>query len=364
MGITGLLPYLKKYYQYKTTSIHLNELKNSIIAIDISIFLYNAKYSIILNKDNTDTLVDKLILLLKKLINKNIIPVLIFDGKRSILKKKENDNRNIKYNIQLDQYNILKQEVLNNNNYIYNIRKNIYRLFKKKNFCDYKTWNIISNITEYINYNNTIYPFMKKHSEIHKKYIKKYNAINSKPSYIEINNVLEFVKKCWIPYYICHNHEAELCCSYLQKNGLVKYISSRDTDTLFTGNNIITNMTTSRVKYDIMYKSNIMKSLNITINEKFIHYGMMFKNDILPKMDRNTRYFKSYILMDDHGKQKLINKHGLSTYQTAYNYFNPNESDFMNIKPLLSKLNIINKFFKKALIKLKKNDFYINEYTL
>ena len=77
MGINGLKKIIKKYVPGALTEIPIETLKNTTIAIDSSILLYKFRYTYTTNNFHILGFLN----IITELLNENILPVFIFDGK-------------------------------------------------------------------------------------------------------------------------------------------------------------------------------------------------------------------------------------------------------------------------------------------
>jgi exonuclease-1 len=210
MGIKGLLIFLKDYY-IKT---QLDELKNKKIGIDGYVWIHKGIYS-----NNYDIADNKLSLSyvyyfiknIKKLLKYNIIPIVVFDGRKLGIKNKEEDKREYKRNEMIKKANKYKEE----NNYL---------LYKKTKI---KSIDITHNMVKKIIY------------------------------FLNIYNI----------EYIIAPHESDAQLSYLDKIGYIDYIITEDSDLIAYGcKNILYKFDTNNDNFLQIKFKNIIKKFNNDYN--------------------------------------------------------------------------------------------------
>jgi flap endonuclease-1 len=184
MGIRGLKTLIKKKVPGSLRIRPISYYKNTIIAIDVNILLYKACYSYPVKDYNSFLFffINKCI----SFLNNGILPIFIFDGKTPIEKKK------LLYKRQLTKRNNKErlQQLKNIQRPSFTIQKQIQKLEKKTSLC----------VTHY-------------HIELLKR----------------------LFYSLGIPYFIAQSGEAEQLCACLQKQHIVDYSVSDDTDTLVFG---------------------------------------------------------------------------------------------------------------------------------
>ena len=117
MGIECLTKYINQHCKSCYYVKPLRVLKNKIIVVDISIYLYKFKQS--------GNLIEKLYLMCSKFRQHNIIAIFVFDGKADTnktdyLQEKRNERKKYK-----EEYNILEKKITQEVNYLDN---NVYQV--------------------------------------------------------------------------------------------------------------------------------------------------------------------------------------------------------------------------------------------
>lgn len=255
MGIRGLNTFIKKVCPECITTNNINKYNGKIFGIDASILLY--KYRHISNID--ETCVNSHIIgffnRIKYYINNKIIPVFIFDGvppeqKKITLKKRQSIKRKIYEKIEILQD--LRPESENEKK---EIQKEIYNLSKQ-----------VINVT-------------KSH----------------------VSEIKELLDVLGINYYDAPD-EAEKYCVFLQKNKIIDFIVTDDTDVFtFGGVNILK----STIKNDLIETDIEMFLEKIGYTRvKFIDFCILSGCDYLsyvPNLAINTVYtlFKKLNTIED-----------------------------------------------------------------
>ena len=184
MGIRGLNTMIKKLSPDAVTLNDISKYRNSIVAIDCSILLYKFKYASKAENSHLVGLANRI----KFYMMNGILPVFIFDGvpleaKRNTINKRHDAKE--KLYVRIDE---LKEKVPDNEEDSKKISEEIEKLSSQ----------IIV--------------------------IKKYH----------IDECKEFLEKSGIPYCTAPN-DAEKYCAFLQKNELVNYTITDDTDAITFG---------------------------------------------------------------------------------------------------------------------------------
>lgn len=271
MGIRGLNTFIKKVSPESIVTNKISKYAGKIFGIDASILLY--KYRHISNIDQTcvNSHVVGFLNRIKYYQNNNITPVFIFDGlppeqKKITLKKRQSIKRKIYEKIEIlqDIDAGSEQEQLEINKEISNLSKQII------------------NVT-------------KSH----------------------IDDVKKLLDLLAINYYDAPD-EAEKYCVFLQKNNIIDYIVTDDTD-VFTFGGI--NVLKSSIKNDII-ETNIEQFIEKIeySKEKFIDFCILSGCDYLPYVPSlaiNTVYslFKKYNTIEDIIK---INKYNFTEEYNEY----------------------------------------------
>jgi len=352
MGINGFFPQCKKicgFDKKKCESYNFEKLQGTRIAIDGNgqAFIYKNRS---LHADVP--LIATYFLSICKMYEHNILPIIIFDGEMNPLKAKEVASRRKTQNKSKERYLESKKKYEKYQQDVAAIGKDITARFK------YETANekIVKEYTTR-KLNNDTYP--------------------QKEDYIKIKELLRLMR---VPYFTCNKHEAELLCVKLEQHKLVDYVCSEDTDVFMNGTNILNghiSHTHAFTRY--MHKPDIMHNLGFTNNEQFMHHFLMYKTDVMDKI--NIRYYKKIydvaLTYEDYGKKLLIDCHGIEKYNAVYRYFNPKFEDvngFLKFSQNLHKLykvynndteSIVQKYIKAKIniTDLEKfcNDFNIKE---
>ena len=216
MGINGLKKIIKKYVPGALTEIPIETLKNTTIAIDSSILLYKFRYTYTTNNFHILGFLN----IITELLNENILPVFIFDGKppeakqdildkRMLIKTKNNERLEFLINsLGSDDNTIPLEEFINSDSE------------------DSDKELGLTNLKESI-----------KKEEIIKEILKiKKNTLNiTRKHSLEVIDLLKYLG---VPYFKAIS-EAEDYCAFLQKNNFVDYVLSEDTDSLTFGANKI-----------------------------------------------------------------------------------------------------------------------------
>lgn len=202
MGIRGLNNMIKKISPECVTENSITKYKNTVVAIDCSILIYKFRYASKIENAHLIGIVNRI----KFYMMNNILPVFIFDGvppdaKRCTIEKRQNAK---------------------------------YKLYKK-----------IDELKEIVPEN-----------EMHKKTIdEEIEKISSQIIVVKkrhIDECKELLEKSGIPYFYAPE-DAEKYCAFLQKNGLVDYTITDDTDAMTFGCKKIlkTNINNAIVEIDL-----------------------------------------------------------------------------------------------------------------
>lgn len=184
MGIRGLNALIKKHSPESITQNDIRKYYGTIVAIDCSILLYKFKYACKAENSHLVGIANRV----KFYVMNGILPVFIFDGVPPEAK-----------NITLEKRQAIKQKIYT-------------RLDELKE-------KVPKNQEEENEINNEI---EKLQSQI--IIVKKYHVDQCK----------EFLEKSGIPYFTAPN-DAEKYCAFLQKNSLVNYTVTDDSDALTFG---------------------------------------------------------------------------------------------------------------------------------
>ena len=284
MGIKGLLLFLKDYY-IKT---ELDELKNKKIGIDGYVWLHKGIYANCLDiVDNKESLsyVYYFIRNIKKLLKYNIIPIIVFDGRKLGIKNKEEKIRQYKREEMKIKANIYKE-----NNYL---------LYKKTKI---KSIDITHDMVKKIIYYLNIYK-------------------------IE---------------YIISPHESDAQLSYLDKIGYIDYIITEDSDLIAYGcKNILYKFDINKNFFLQIKFKNIIKKFGGDYN-KFLEFCILSGCDYFKlkgiSIKKAYQYYKknNYFISDNN----IINK---KFYYAKYTFLHQAVYDPIN-KIYKYSNNIINNY--------------------
>ena len=212
MGIRGLNNLIKKYSQDAETIMDIKEYSGCIFAIDCSILLYKFKYASKAENSHLVGIVNRI----KYYMSNSILPVFVFDGnppdaKRNTIQKRH-DSKERLY-VRIEELRTLEN--------------NCETEEDKKVYSD-----------EIIKLSSQIIRIKKSH----------------------ITECKELLEKSGIPYCTAPA-DAEKYCAFLQKNGLVDYTVTDDTDALTFGCNKI-------------IKTSINKIIQIDTRKVLENFGM------------------------------------------------------------------------------------------
>ena len=255
MGIRGLNTFIKKVCPESITSNKIVKYSGKIFGIDASILLYKYRHISNIDESCINSHIIGFLNRIKYYKNNNITPVFIFDGvppeqKRITLKKRQTIKRKI-----YEKIEILQDLKTDNENEQKEIDKEISNLSRQ-----------IINVT--------------------------------KTHVTEVKTLLTILG---INYYDAPD-EAEKYCVFLQKNGIIDYIVTDDTDVFtFGGVNILK----SSIKNDLI-ETNIqmfLKKIEYD-NNKFVDFCILSGCDYLsyvPNLAINTVYalFKKHNNIED-----------------------------------------------------------------
>ena len=255
MGIRGLNTFIKKVCPESITSNKIDKYSGKIFGIDASILLYKYRHISNIDESCTNSHIIGFLNRIKYYKNNNITPVFIFDGappeqKRITLKKRQTIKKKI-----YEKIEILQDLKTDNKNEQKEIDKEISNLSRQ-----------IINVT--------------------------------KTHVTEVKTLLTILG---INYYDAPD-EAEKYCVFLQKNGIIDYIVTDDTDVFtFGGVNILK----SSIKNDLIETDIQMFLKKIEYdNNKFVDFCILSGCDYLsyvPNLAINTVYtlFKKHNNIED-----------------------------------------------------------------
>lgn len=295
MGIKNLNSVLKHYNTFPKTQIKY--LNSSIIGVDFSLFLYRFIY----NQNNP---IECFLRQIQMFFKYNILPVYVLDGnapeeKDTTLEKRAYKRQKIYQEIQKLQEQKNNSE---NNNYLINLQ--IKKLEKK---C--------------VLFSNDL-----------------------------INDILYFFHIIGVPV-IQENYESDWILAQLNKNNLIDYILSEDSDLLtFGANRVLKNFSIREETCQIYSIHSILKHLNITKNQ-FIDMCILCGCDYSPKV-KGMNCPKSFQLISNHKNAENIQK------LNEYNHIN-----LQNIQKArdIFKKEITNDLLLILKPQICKKEFQINE---
>ena len=205
MGIKNLKKLIQKHAPDAISD--KPSLYNQKLAIDSSILLYKFRYTYTEDNFHIQGFLHKVI----EFLEKGIIPVFVFDGPPPDAKKVTLDKRidtRTKMKERIDELKI-QRNTLNVENV------NVEEFINSDNDSEDETFKEIKKINNQIkNIEKNILIVKKNHSD----------------------QVMEFLDSLGIPFLKAVS-ESEETCAYLQKNGLVDYVLTEDTDSLTFGAN-------------------------------------------------------------------------------------------------------------------------------
>lgn len=184
MGIRGLNALIKKHSPESITQNDIRKYYGTIVAIDCSILLYKFKYACKAENSHLVGIANRV----KFYVMNGILPVFIFDGVPPEAK-----------NITLEKRQAIKQKIYTR---LDELKEKVPRSEEEENEINNEIEKLQSQII----------------------IVKKYHVDQCK----------EFLEKSGIPYFTAPN-DAEKYCAFLQKNNLVNYTVTDDSDALTFG---------------------------------------------------------------------------------------------------------------------------------
>ena len=300
-------------------NINLVELKDKIIVIDISFYIYKCIYN------NKQSILIYFINFINKLKKFNIKPIFVSDGKpdksknKIIIKRKKNKEKYVKI--------------------INDIDENIKLVEKALNLDD----NEIENEIILLNNNNTEL-INKKIDLIKQKNKYKKRTVNiTKKETDDLKNLFNLFK---IPY-IHLNYEADLICSILVKKGIAYACLSNDFDLIGFQCPIILK--------DLNFKSNNIKLIKLEKISNLLEINYDIITDLIilsgcdyaPNIQKNLNIVKVYNqLKDGIDISKVLEffNYFKYDYQTPRNIFHTDLS--INYSKDITNYDYINSYYK------------------
>jgi len=350
MGINGFFPQCKKlcgFNKKDCKSLGFEDLRGSRIVFDGNgqAFIYKNRS---LHADVP--LVSMYYLSICKMYEYNILPIIIFDGERNELKATESADRKKTQNKSKERY-----------------------LESKRKYEKYQ-----QDVIDFGDDVTTKFAYETANAPIREEYIKRKRNNDTYPRKEDYDKIKELLRLMRVPFFVCNKHEAELLCVKLEQHHLVDYVCSEDTDVLMNGVNLLMGHISHTHAYTrYIHKPDLTKSLGFKSNEQFMHHFLMYKTDVMPKI--NIRFYKDIyktaMTDPDYGKQKLIDCHGIEKYKRVYRYFNPQFEDVEGSLKFCQKLLILYKRYDNDIkqilqkfivskIDIAKLTIYCNEKSL
>lgn len=309
MGIRGLNNLIKKYSQDAETIRDIKEYSGSIFGIDCSILLYKFRYASKAENAHLVGIVNRI----KYYLSNGILPVFVFDGdppdaKRNTIQKRQ-DNKEKLY-VRIEELRELENKA--------------EKIEDKKVFSD-----------EIIKISSQIIRIKKSH----------------------ITECKELLEKSGMPYCTAPA-DAEKYCAFLQKNGLIDYTVTDDTDALTFGCEKIIKTSINKIVEIDTYK--VLQNFGMT-TEMFIDFCILSGcdySDTISSVGPVTSFnmIKQHKSIENYIDSLTVKPEGFD-FEIARKIF----KDFDYIIPEKFVINTINK--KNLLIFLENNNFKENIIT-
>jgi len=280
MGIKGgLFSVIKKRNGYKNSIVKIDDMNGKIIAVDVSHLMYCANYQT--KSDEYIRVVRYFVKFITKMFNKNIIPIMVFDGAPSKLKSNENVKRGDAYKKNVEKLANLKKEITSDEGCsILTVSPNLEKYRKLKRIVE-----------------------IKPTKDDNKSLIKLFNMLN-------------------IPWIITNNDDAEKFCSWLSKHDYVDYIIANDSDCMvFGGKNIIYKYSHRKSNFEIHIRQNVLNALEFTHEHQMIHYAMLLGNDYNARIKGYGPVKSRKCCLHQNPKSILVAKLGEDKYKEIYEEF-------------------------------------------
>jgi len=266
MGIRGLTSLIKKYAPEAMTSHSFNYFKGSVIAIDTSILLYKFRYS----NNNPNSHINGFLNKCLCYIKNGILPIFILDGKPP----PEKGNVLIKRNKQ-------KTKIENR---IEELRKNI------------NSENKLETIHRINKLNKQIITVTKEHHN------------DSKELLLSLGFVV-----------VSSPGEAEAICAFLQRENIVNFTYSDDTDVLALGCKKVLRSNTKNNSFVVIDLEKVLETLKLNLDE-FIDLCILCGCDYCPTIPK-LNYNEAYVLMKKHRSiEKIIENNKCYDIPNNFNY--------------------------------------------
>ena len=307
MGIRGLNTMIKKLSPECTTMNSIEKYSNSKVAIDCSILLYKFRYASKVENAHLIGIVNRI----KFYMMNNILPIFVFDGIPPEAKKNTIEKRQAaKYKL-YQKLDALKEMIPENDQDEKNINDEIEKL------------------------SSQLVSIKKEH----------------------VDDCKELLEKSGIPYFTAPE-DAEKYCAFLQKNKLVDFTITDDTDAMTFGCERIikTNINKDIIEIDF---NKLLTDFKMTY-ETFVDYCILSGCDYtetLPQIGPVT----SYNMMIKHGSIEKYLESNKDKNTSNFDYKTARDI-FMTFDYELPSENIRKKLFDKEILLdfLKKHNFREN----
>lgn len=306
MGVKGFFQALKRF-GLKVKYINLKQLRGSWVAIDISTFMYRAKYANKIDKNEKKYInyfESYFCRMIAHLLNNDIWPVFVFDGYSTQIKTGEIEKRKSIRNKNIDNYCSLVSRLQG--------LSNIAKIVK----IEYQ-YTLVEEIERVI----------KRLQTLNKR-------IFCKPTITESKKLYNFLKKLNFPVIRINRHEAEGYCSYLSKLGYVDYLFTTDSDVfLFGAKKSITSYSHGKPDdYKVYNIDEIMLALEFNNRRQFVNYCILLGTDFNKRVNRNgpVTARKRILSQSDNGDKLLEKTYGARYFEILreINYSYPEYREF------------------------------------
>ena len=217
MGIKGFFTDLKKGFNYKSSSVSLETMRNSRLAVDTSTIMYAARYG--LSSYNKYPVIRYFVRFITKMFSYNIYPIFVFDGVPPSLKQATNEGRTIAKNKYLKEIEDI-QKKLNNMKEV------------PEDMMAYETSILMSGDVKALEEMEEMKKLAADRIAYKTRIHKLEKRISITPTKDDVASLKGLFDELYIPHFTCNGYDAEKLCSYLNKKGYVDYIMSSDSDIL------------------------------------------------------------------------------------------------------------------------------------
>ena len=265
MGILGLHKFLDKNTKAGITDLECYKLKDKVIAVDASIFIYQFASAIKSSVDDLKTSDGRITthihgILTKTLgmIKKKLKPIFIFDGKASHLKQNVLDNRKtVKTTANKEIKQVLQK------------LKKVQDMLEPIPETEEAIKEQLENIKEAKILEETLIKLKKRTVSV---------------TFKQMEECKEILKLLGIPM-IQSAEEADSQCAWLVKKGIADYVASEDMDILTFGTNKLIRKLSAKdyvVEYDLKI---LLKELGLS-QEQFIDLCILLGCDYTPTINK------------------------------------------------------------------------------